>query len=64
MVAKKSLDICLEILVAVPDNLRLTFLLIAVLIEKARTIMTKILSLSLESKMMYKTYFHYYNYSK
>lgn len=40
MVAKKSLDICLEILVAVPDNLSLTFLLIAVLMEKARTIMT------------------------
>lgn len=41
MVAKKSLDICLEILVAVPDSLSLTFLLIAVLIiEKARPIMT------------------------
>lgn len=38
--SKKSLDICLEILVAVPDSLSLTFLLIAVLIEKARTIMT------------------------
>lgn len=40
MIAKKSLDICLEILVAVPDILSLTFLLIAVLIEKARPIMT------------------------
>jgi len=40
MIAKKSLDISLEILVAVPDSLSLTFLLIAELIEKARPIMT------------------------
>ena len=40
MVTKKSLDFCLEILVAVPDNLSFTFFIIAVLMKKAKLIRT------------------------